>query len=603
MRFQSPWEKSAACAHQADLRQANQMSKTSSPYVLVVYPLSHQFREKVSHIVGSDMRSVFLAELRNLGIAGMLKYLRRMDRSSSIYIALEDKSSEALLPLLLVMIAFSSARKVYLIQPDGSVMEIGALRQASEIASAMFSSIVGFFTLLRCWCAVTWLHHRPQMPLVAPEDTKDILYINANLWFGVKAGGSVGHIAGVVNAFTDAGYKVDLVSANPQVMLRDGVRQTVLPAPRSFGSPYELNYFRYNYQTIKHIRHLLSRRRYRFLYQRMSVINYVGVALSRLFRIPLILEYNGSEIWAAKNWGRPLRFSKLGLAVENICLRHAHRVVVVSRVLQDQLVERGIDRDRIVCYPNCVDPAHYSPELVSPKTVAELRNRYEVATEAVLIAFVGTFGLWHGAPVLAAAIKQLVDREEEWMEENKVRFAMIGDGVRMKEVRELIGAPEYSKRVVFIGLVPQADTVKYLAAADILVSPHIRNSDGTRFFGSPTKLFEYMAMAKGIVASDLDQIGEVLSTGIRVWEDTGDRDYSNTSATAVLTRPGDVGDLINGLKLLVEWPGLRWQLGLNARAELLRRYTWSHHVAHILETLCAETSKEKAELAVAEPIR
>lgn len=189
------------------------------------------------------------------------------------------------------------------------------------------------------------------------------------------------------------------------------------------------------------------------------------------------------------------------------------------------------------------------------------------------------------------------------MEENKVRFAMIGDGVRMKEVRELIGAPEYSKRVVFIGLVPQADTVKYLAAADILVSPHIRNSDGTRFFGSPTKLFEYMAMAKGIVASDLDQIGEVLSTGIRVWEDTGDRDYSNTSATAVLTRPGDVGDLINGLKLLVEWPGLRWQLGLNARAELLRRYTWSHHVAHILETLCAETSKEKAELAVAEPIR
>ena len=229
--------------------------------------------------------------------------------------------------------------------------------------------------------------------------------------------------------------------------------------------------------------------------------------------------------------------------------------------------------------------------------------RQKVSADAVVIAFVGTFGLWHGAPVLAAAIKQLVDNERRWLEETNIRFAMIGDGVRMKEVRELIGGAEYSEWVVFTGLVPQADTVQYLAAADILVSPHISNGDGTRFFGSPTKLFEYMAMAKGIVASDLDQIGEVLSAGIRIWDPEARKEPGNTSATAVLTRPGEIGDLIDGLKLLVERPGLRRQLGVNARSELLRRYTWPHHVAHILETMRGETSKETANAAIAEPAR
>jgi glycosyltransferase involved in cell wall biosynthesis len=529
----------------------------------------------------------------------MLTFLRRMNKGSVIYLPLEDGQSKALLPLLLGVAAFSSAGRVMVVQSDGSVRAIGRAQTISAILGVAISSLIGIVCLLRCWFSVGRLGRIRRQSPALPHDANRILYINANLWFGVRAGGSVGHIAGVVNAFADSGFHVDLVSANAQVMLRDSVRQSLLQAPKTFGFPYELNYFRCNYRALRQLKRFAASRRYRFVYQRMSVINYVGVALSRLLHVPFVLEYNGSEIWVAKNWGRPLHFSRLGLAIENICLSHAYRVVVVSRVLADELVERGIERDRIVWYPNCVDPKHYSPEVVRPEAAAELRKRHGISADAVLIAFVGTFGVWHGAPVLAAAIKQLVDRDSRWLEENSVRFAMIGDGLKMKDVCELIGGAAYSPWVVFVGLVPQPDTVQYLAVADILVSPHIRNGDGSRFFGSPTKLFEYMAMAKAIIASDLDQIGEVLSSGIRVWDREMQELTSTTGATAVLARPGNIDDLVAGMKLLVERRGLRTQVGLNARAELLRRYTWRHHVAHILAALGEGSTEEADDAAVA----
>jgi glycosyltransferase involved in cell wall biosynthesis len=102
----------------------------------------------------------------------------------------------------------------------------------------------------------------------------------------------------------------------------------------------------------------------------------------------------------------------------------------------------------------------------------------------------------------------------------------------------------------------------------VLVSPHVPNADGSPFFGSPTKLFEYMAAGKAIVASDLDQIGDVLRDGL-----------------AVLVRPGDVDDLVRGIGEAVDDPALRAQLGERARQRVLERYTWEHHVDAMLERL------------------
>jgi glycosyltransferase involved in cell wall biosynthesis len=137
------------------------------------------------------------------------------------------------------------------------------------------------------------------------------------------------------------------------------------------------------------------------------------------------------------------------------------------------------------------------------------------------------------------------------------------------------------------GVVAQADAPRYLAASDVLVSPHVPNPDGTPFFGSPTKLFEYMAMGKPIVASALDQIAQVLTPSLAVTALPEGDPKEASREVAILSEPGNVDELVQGIRFLIEHPAWRTRLGECARAEALTRYTWDKHVGSILERMAA----------------
>jgi glycosyltransferase involved in cell wall biosynthesis len=141
----------------------------------------------------------------------------------------------------------------------------------------------------------------------------------------------------------------------------------------------------------------------------------------------------------------------------------------------------------------------------------------------------------------------------------------------MGQVREALARYRVGDAAVLTGLVPQAEGPVHLAACDVLASPHVPNPDGTAFFGSPTKLFEYMAMGKGIVAARLGQIGEVLAHDETAW----------------LVTPGDVEDLARGLKTLVDDVPRRERLGTAARREVVAKHSWLEHTRKIIEALKA----------------
>ena len=178
--------------------------------------------------------------------------------------------------------------------------------------------------------------------------------------------------------------------------------------------------------------------------------------------------------------------------------------------MRDELVGGGVDADRVLVNPNAVDPDRYTPDVDG----GVIRRRLGLEGTTVL-GFISTFQPWHGAVVLARAFAALLARSSGVPrlrppadDRRRAGAGRSEAGHRRRRVRR----GRHLHRSGRAGGRPA-----YLAACDILVSPHVPNADGTPFFGSPTKLFEYMAMGKGIVASDLDQIGEVLRHGETAW--------------------------------------------------------------------------------------
>src|SRR5205807_10101774 len=148
-------------------------------------------------------------------------------------------------------------------------------------------------------------------------------------------------------------------------------------------------------------------------------------------------------------------------------------------------------------------------------------------------------------------------------------FLLIGDGPLRGVVDQVIREHGLQARVALPGLVPHAQMPDYLAACDVLVSPHGRQVDGGEFFGSPTKLYEYMAAGRPIVASAVGQIAEALCDG----------------QTALLVPPDDPEALAAAILRLVDAACLRARIGAAARQQAERAHTWRGNAERLLAAL------------------
>ncbi len=122
---------------------------------------------------------------------------------------------------------------------------------------------------------------------------------------------------------------------------------------------------------------------------------------------------------------------------------------------------------------------------------------------------------------------------------------------------------------IFAGTGSLTEGSDHLAACDILVASHVPHVDGSKFFGSPTKLFEYMAMGKAIAASALEQMDQVLDDGV----------------TALKAIPRDANDLARVLERLAGDAALRARLWAAARETAVNRHSWCEHTRKIVEFL------------------
>ena len=544
-----------------------------STLVLSLFPLSKEMELGLDRL--GRFERIVLSTLRTAGLTKAIATLRSR-RFERVFFALtptDPPEFRSLLDLTLALIRGRS--KGYVDLPSGAVSAAPGFLPLRSLVIFAWATLASLTAVMSNTLSARTLLLRPPIrrPVLAE---KRLAYLRAS--FGMPAiGGSVGHTSGVIEAFESHGYFVEVFASSLPVGISDGVRFTAVALPGSVTYPHELNAHRYSRRFFRAASIELRAGLPAFLYQRYVLNDLSGVRLARTTQLPLVLEYNGSEVWAQRHWGRPLLLETPSRWIELACLRHADLIVTISEPLRQEVSAAGIPDERVIFYPNCVDTRIFDPARFSPEGRAAVRQKLGVPADACLLSFVGTFGRWHGAEVLARAIG-LVSEEAGGQ---KLHFLFVGDGLTAPEVRSILAGEIRHGRVTMAGPRPPDEIPAALAASDILISPHVPNPDGTPFFGSPTKLFEYMAMAKPIVASDLDQVGRVL----RGWV-PGSAVMAASAPLAVLVRPGDARSLADGIEEAVRLdPVQRQDLGARARAHVIRAFTWERHVEAIVAQL------------------
>ncbi len=393
-----------------------------------------------------------------------------------------------------------------------------------------------------------------------------VVYARTQFCFDLKAGGSVGHTLGVLSGFKKNGCSLKVISNEPFIGIDEFENSIIWPKMKK---PNWVGEFFYNLYASHKVKKEILGFKPDFIYHRYTGYTFFVAKLAKELNIPLILEFNSFDTWKIKHWIKSKNFLKHAFHqcvnyeivkhIEGYNLQTTGLIVVVSQALKDDLINMGIAEDKILFVPNGIDPDVFNPEAADNE---KTRKDLNIENNKLIVGFSGTFGPWHGIPQLTEAIDIILGERLI----SNIHFLIMGEGQLWKQMARKLS--KY-RDITFTGIIPYSEIQDYLAVCEILVSPHNPPVDGKEFFGSPTKLFEYMSMGKGIVASNLGQIGQVL------------KDNQN----AILVAPGDVTGLVEGILRLAEDEGLRERLGKNAREDVIANYTWKNNVERVIDRL------------------
>lgn len=311
---------------------------------------------------------------------------------------------------------------------------------------------------------------------------------------------------------------------------------------------YELLELAYSFVAYARLVRAASEFKPDVIYERYNLYLLAGLMLKRRTGLPLLLEVNAP---LAQERGQ---FGGLGLPflarwAEGVVWRGADFVLPVTRVLSLHVAARGVAEKRIVVIPNGINEAHFS-QVPTPAAAKQALGW----PDAFVLGFTGFVREWHG-----------VDRVLRWMASGEApanaRLLVVGDGPARPGLEKLGSALGLGDRVRFTGVIPRDRVPEHVAAFDIALQPAVVP------YASPLKLFEYLALAKAIVAPRQPNIEEILT------------DDNN----ALLFDANDPKGLELALTRLSTDAGLRARIAFGAGATVTRLgLTWSRNAQRVI---------------------
>ena len=372
------------------------------------------------------------------------------------------------------------------------------------------------------------------------------------------------HIREMVNAWKKQGHTVDMVepsgvSACDEQTRPEKENKSIYTVITKYLPElvFEIFELMYNFMAAGKLKKSLKKKEYDYLYERYALFNWSGVKAAKRANVPAILEVNYTAHTPLYR-KRSSLLKPLVQFVEKWVFNNAAGIVVVSTYLKAHMVSLGIEEGKIIVLPNAADPEKFSPSQSS----STVKNKFGINEEKV-IGFVGGFYPWHGLDLLLNVFDELSRKHDN------IVLLLIGDGPMRSSLEEKIIEMKIESRVHFAGKISSNNLPEYIAAFDIAVMPH------SNVYGSPMKIFEYMAMEKAVVAPRFGPLEDGIDNGVNGY----------------LFEPGNEVELFEAFDRLLMNDDLRMKVGAQGRKRVLNKHNWNYN-AELVCKLAARLKKD-----------
>lgn len=280
-----------------------------------------------------------------------------------------------------------------------------------------------------------------------------------------------------------------------------------------------------------------------------------GLAIARHLRVPFVYEVRSFH---EQSWATPEQdadhapLTRARARQEERCMAAADAVVTISQAMVEELVRRGVTREKIFLVPNAVEESFF--EIPAPGELDALRERYDLRG-CEIAGSISNLSAREGHADLIAAFAVLAPQRPN------LRCLLIGEGNQSAALREQVRKLGLEGRVIFAGEIDHADIRKYYRLIDVFVVP--RRADYASNFVTPMKALEALALARPLVMSDLPVSRELVGE----------------EARGILARAGDVDDLARALNRLLSDKALAQRLGEAGSAWVRRERVWASTIS------------------------
>lgn len=256
--------------------------------------------------------------------------------------------------------------------------------------------------------------------------------------------------------------------------------------------------------------------------------------------VPHVISLHGSDVYVAERYGFARRAARFAF-------RRAAWVTACSDDLRERAVRLGADPRRTTTIPYGVDAERFHPDRAHR---AVYRERLGLSEATTIVFTAGRF-------VRKKGFEYLIDAFGLPPLASKDATLVVAGGGDLEPALRTRADRMGSSRIRFIGLVSQDEMAGYLAAADIVVVPSVRDEAGN-VDGLPNVVMEALASGTPLVATRAGGIPSVVEHG----------------RTGMLVAERSPAELASAIARLLDDEGLRARIGGTARQEAVSRHTW-----------------------------